>query len=248
MNEWKMLHQITKGLDYLHSKNVIHRDIKPTNILIFVPGTSGGSNEPQMKIADFGLSKILLKSKQIDLSTKNKTNPRGTRGWIAPELYEEDRRYDFKVDIFPLGCLFGYTLSKEKHHPFGDDPDKRSVQIKKKLEIKFLAQYDMKEPYSNDDVALKLIESMIKMDPKERPTAEEVLRDSFFNDYYKPKRSNEDQGNTYIAGETEDHQCNKNATSIDERLTQPTEKGLDGPTNDQHNTSNIRQILMQGIY
>jgi len=102
MNERKILYQVTKGLVYLHSRNIIHRDIKPTNILIFVPNNTsqGFNNKPLMKIADFGLSKA-LKSNQVDLSTKNKSNPRGTRGWIAPELYEDGSRYDFKVDIFP---------------------------------------------------------------------------------------------------------------------------------------------------
>ncbi len=178
LNERNMLHQVTKGLAYLHSKNIIHRDIKPTNILIFVPDTSGGLNEPQMKITDFGLSKI-IQSEQADLSTKNKTNPRGTRGWIAPELYEEDRRYDFKVDIFPLGCLFGYTLSKGKHHPFGDDVE-RPFRIMKKLEPVFLALEDIKEPYSNDLVALELIKSMIQMEPTKRPSSEDILINSFF--------------------------------------------------------------------
>jgi len=192
MNERKMLNQVTKGLAYLHSKNIIHRDIKPTNILIFVPDGSGEFNEPQMKIADFGLSKI-LQSDQADLSTKNQTNPKGTRGWIAPELYEKGRRYDSKVDIFPLGCLFGYTLSNGKH-PFGEDVE-RSFRIMKKLDPEFLTQNDMKEPYSNDEVAFKLIKLMIKMEPKERPTAEQVLTDSFFKDYHGLNSLTETQTN-----------------------------------------------------
>lgn len=107
--------------------------MKPNNILIFAPEDSGGLIEPQMKIADFGLSKMMRRD-QVDLSTKNSTNPGGAKGWIAPELFDSNLRYDCKVDIFPLGFIFGYTLSKGKHHPFGDDPDKRSIRIKEKLE------------------------------------------------------------------------------------------------------------------
>jgi len=180
MNEREMLHQVTKGLAYLHSKNIIHRDIKPTNILIFTPDNCGGLNGPQMKIADFDMSKV-LQSEQVDFSTKNKTNPRGNGGWIAPELYDKDRRYDFRVDVFPLGCIFGYTLSKEKHHPFGDEVE-RPFRIKNKLKPKFLSLEHLKDSYSNDCVALKLIDSMIKMEPKDRPSSEKILYDPFFID------------------------------------------------------------------
>lgn len=185
MNERKMLHQITKGLDYLHRNKVIHRDIKPTNILIFLPDDDlaiRGFNESQMKIADFGISQVLQRD-QIDLSTEPRTDPRGTRGWIAPELYEPGRRYDSKVDIFPLGCVFSYTLSKRKYHPFGNDLDHRSKQIKEKKEPEFLTLEDMKEEYSNDLEAYELIKNMIRMEPVERPATGEILSHPFFIDH-----------------------------------------------------------------
>lgn len=56
-DEKEILRQVTQGLAHLHSKEIVHRDIKPTNILIFVP--DGCRSRPQAKLADFGLSKIL---------------------------------------------------------------------------------------------------------------------------------------------------------------------------------------------
>ena len=182
-DEKKMLHQVTKGLAYLHSRDkpIIHRDIKPSNILIYAPDektAAGGLVKPKMKIADFGLSTTLI-SGQADLSTRNNTDPDGTRGWIAPELYEKGCRYNCKVDIFPLGCVFGYTLSKEQHHPFGEK-EERAYRIKHKKEpIKILALADLKEPYSKK-CTLELIWSMIKMNPEERLTAEDILNHEFF--------------------------------------------------------------------
>ncbi len=81
-DEKKMLHQVTKGLAYLHSRDkpIIHRDIKPSNILIYAPDektAAGGLVKPKMKIADFGLSTTLI-SGQADLSTRNNTDPDGT--------------------------------------------------------------------------------------------------------------------------------------------------------------------------
>lgn len=180
MDERMILYQVTKGLAYLHSKKIVHRDIKPTNILILVPDHSGGLNsKPQMKIGDFGLSEV-LKSEQEDLSTQNKTNPRGTRGWIAPELHERGRRYSNKVDIFPLGCIFGYTMSKGKNHPFGEEAE-RSFRIINRKRPKFLSLEDLKGPFSNDRLAIELINSMIQMEPKERPSAEDIVKDPFFH-------------------------------------------------------------------
>lgn len=176
-NEKQILKQVTKGLVHLHREGIIHRDIKPTNILIFIL-KSGKTERPMIKIADFGLSKV-LKEGQLDLSTKNNTNPRGTRGWLAHELYVIGSRYDFKSDIFPLGCIFFCMLSKEMQHPFGYDPDKRSIRIREKTESEFLSLEYLKEDYS-DDSTLNLIKSMVSIEPNDRPTAEETLQHSFF--------------------------------------------------------------------
>jgi len=60
-NERKILWQMTQGLAHLHSKGIVHRDIKPTNILIYVPPSSENGAainvEPLIKLADFGISK-----------------------------------------------------------------------------------------------------------------------------------------------------------------------------------------------
>lgn len=102
-NEIDMLLQVTQGLDHLHSLKIVHRDMKPTNLLMSLPKDSP---EPQMKLADFGLSK-LLNINQEDFTNSNLINPSGTRGWMAPEAYNQER-YDFKVDIWALGLIIGY--------------------------------------------------------------------------------------------------------------------------------------------
>jgi len=180
LDEREILHQVTEGLDYLHQNEIIHLDIKPNNIFISAPEkrTDGTSIEPRMKLAYFGLS-TFLKSGQVDTSPKINTNPRGTRGWIAPELYEKGFEYDYKVDIFPLGCVFGYTLSKKNHHPFGEQEEVRASRIKQKEEPLNMALKDLKKPYANE-CTLELILSMIEMDSKKRPSTESILKHKFF--------------------------------------------------------------------
>jgi len=146
-SERQILFQITQGLAHLHGLGIVHRDINPNNILIYVPLSSDNrsyaKSEPQVKLADFGRCKIINE----DFTNSSTTNPRGTRGWIAPELYH-NQRGDFKVDIFALGLIFGYTLSRGNKHPFGDDPHAWAIQIKNGESIK-MSRNDLKEPYSS---------------------------------------------------------------------------------------------------
>jgi len=145
-NEKRILRQVTKGLAYLHSLDIVHLDIKPTNVLIFVPELGTMPVKPKMKLADFGLCKVLKKDQhRREFSNTNMSNPNGTMGWMAPELYQSDR-CDYKVDIFPLGCIFSYTLSGGKH-PFGEDENERSILIKQKKSM-LLNKKDLKTPYS----------------------------------------------------------------------------------------------------
>jgi len=173
-SEKEILFQATQGLAYLHSLKIIHRDIKPTNILISLLKGNGG--EPQIKLADFGLSKI-LRVDQEDYTNSNPSNPSGTREWIAPEAHDP-KRCGYKEDVWALGLIIGFTLSGGKH-PFGEDLDERSSRIKKK-EPMILVQQDLKEPYSDDAEAFELIQTMLVIEPENRPKIEDVKNNLFF--------------------------------------------------------------------
>ena len=100
---------ITTSLEYLHFLGIIHRDIKPNNIMI--------NNKHQVKLLDFGISKS-------DINTCSVTNPRtGTLIYLSPEFFplpDEDIvkiRVNYKSDIWALGLVLNELFSGEK--PWG---------------------------------------------------------------------------------------------------------------------------------
>jgi serine/threonine protein kinase len=104
-----VLYQIADGLDYIHSEKLVHRDIKPDNILVSQTG--------HMKLSDFGLSK------QISIrDTFSMSGIKGTHLWMAPEFYDNIMKATPKCDVFSCGCVFFVFLTRENggFHPFGD--------------------------------------------------------------------------------------------------------------------------------
>jgi len=92
------------ALQYAHDKGIVHRDIKPENILIAVDGV--------VKIADFGLSRILGNESQDEMLTGTH-QVMGTPRYMAPEQFESSRGVDHRADIYSLGVVFYEMLTGE---------------------------------------------------------------------------------------------------------------------------------------
>jgi len=123
------------ALQYAHDKGVIHRDIKPENILIARDGT--------VKIADFGLSRILGNEGQQEMLTGTH-QVMGTPRYMAPEQLEGSHSVDHRADIYSLGVVFYEMLTGEL--PIGRfAPPSKKVEIDVRLDDVVLRTLE-KEP------------------------------------------------------------------------------------------------------
>jgi serine/threonine-protein kinase/endoribonuclease IRE1 len=111
----EVLYQIANGLRYIHSRNLVHRDVKPDNILISM------TTPVQMKLSDFGYVKKISPQ-----GTYTQSGLKGTLIWMAPEILEladesssELPHGSIQSDTFAAGCVFFYFLTRGKH-PFGN--------------------------------------------------------------------------------------------------------------------------------
>ncbi|XP_016099456.1 uncharacterized protein [Sinocyclocheilus grahami] len=156
----KLVKEVLYSLQVLHDKKtkVLHRDIKPQNVLIDIKG--------QARLADFGISRRLKQGE-----TTLRTSIAGTRCWKAKENIHEKFNTGYKrsSDIQVAGMLVYYILSGG-HHPFGEDVDCEYNISRGRYSLEHL----------DDDVAKDLVEWMINENPNERPTVEQTLAHPFF--------------------------------------------------------------------
>ena len=93
----KLAAQIAAGVSYLHSKKIVHRDLKSGNVLI--------DQRDGAKLCDFGLAKTKLTSSRSSMSVYDVGN-KGTYLWMAPELFGKKAKYTEGSDVFGMGMIF----------------------------------------------------------------------------------------------------------------------------------------------
>ncbi|KAF7197186.1 Serine/threonine-protein kinase STE11 [Pseudocercospora fuligena] len=163
--------QILQGLNYLHSKDIIHRDIKGANILVDNKGT--------VKISDFGISKRVEASTLLNPLPHKRGGPRvslqGSVFWMAPEVVRQTA-YTKKADIWSLGCLVVEMMTGSHPHPnctqlqaifkiggSGASPDNAKPDL----------------PESASEHAKEFLKRTFELEHEKRPSAEELMEMEF---------------------------------------------------------------------
>ena len=171
----RLSYQILLGVDYLHQKGILHRDIKGANVLITKSGTA--------KLADFGCSKQLQDVNSVSLD-KSLETLRGSIPWMAPEVIRQSS-HGKKADIWSVGATVIEMLTAS--HPWRELPKgltglfsiataKQAPTLPKRLPA------DNQRPSEQLCDFLYNIDGCLCLNPDERGTAKDLIMHKFFDE------------------------------------------------------------------
>lgn len=147
-----ILKDISLGIQYLHSQEVVHRDLSSNNVLL--------TKHLVAKVGDLGVAKVISPHQ-----VKTQTQVPGTWIFMPPESQVDNARYGMPIDVFSFGCVTVHLVSHKWPTPEG----KGSSEIEKRW--KHVREVEIISPL------MKLITNCLKDAPNERPTIIEVAQE-----------------------------------------------------------------------
>jgi serine/threonine protein kinase len=191
------LYQLLRGLKFIHSANILHRDLKPRNLLV--------NSNCDLQISNFGLARANLPDLTIKAAIG--TDYVANRWYKAPEVLLTYSEYTTAIDVWSVGVIFGELLQREPlfrgHNsedqceyifnligtPTEDDiaavPNPRSKERLLHFTPRRGKAFEMVFEDRNP-LAIDLLKKMLRFDPTERITAEEALEHSYLAELHCP--------------------------------------------------------------
>jgi len=181
------LYQLLRGVAYCHQHRVLHRDLKPQNLLI--------NKDGQLKLADFGLARA------FGIPVRSYTHEVVTLWYRAPDVLMGSRKYSTPVDIWSVGCIFAEMVNGRPLFPGNADSD-QLIRIFKILGTPNAASWpsinelpDWKEDYPEhlkvgwatvvpnlEASGVELLEKMLQFDPNSRVQGKAAMESEYFRD------------------------------------------------------------------
>lgn len=232
-----MIAQAARGLEHAHESGVIHRDVKPANLLIDQRGS--------VRLLDMGLA-LVSAGDDESLTVANNENVLGTADYLAPEQALNSHKVDHRADIYGLGCTLYFLLTGKP--PFSDGTLAQRIakhqtemptpvrQIRPECPgemegvcIKMI-QKDPKYRYQTAGDVAEALEKIVAANPKHAKVTASVSGSSHFNDSGSsisldgPNRRRTERGDT-ISNKNDDTLANARSDLIRRRGLSPSDSG-----------------------